>query len=259
MGFTATERKQYFTEVLRGDIHKVQKLEDQLSERPVIEASCYLPLNAAIVVHLFLTLDHTLPTTLHEVFTSLVICCLIRHMQRERREELISSFEDLPEDTQQPFKNICTLAYHGVMKNKVTFSASDLQSFNLPTQLSTLSLIQGVESLSTYQRTTHYSFLHLSIQEVLAAFHISQLSESEQIHIFHQMYDQLRFAAIFHYYAVFTKLQAEGIRGIISDIIYTYPETIPPLSLLHCLYEAQDFSLCWFVASQLNARELPSY
>jgi len=124
VGFTATERKQYFTEVLRGDIHKVQKLEDQLRERPVIEASCYLPLNAAIVVHLFLTLNHTLPTTLHEVFTSLVICCLIRHMQRERREELISSFEDLPEDIQQSFKNICTLAYHGVMNNKVTFSAA---------------------------------------------------------------------------------------------------------------------------------------
>ena len=256
VGFTPSERKQYFTEVLRGDVHKVQKLEDHLRERPVIEASCYLPLNAAIVAHLFLTLSQTLPTTLHGVFTSLVICCLIRHMQREGRAKPISSFEDLPEDIQQPFKNICTLAYHGVMKNKVTFSALDLQSFNLPSELSTLSLIQGVESLTTYQRTTFYSFLHLSIQELLAAFHISQLPESEQIHIFNKLFEQPRFAAVFQYYAAFTRLQTEGIRGVISNIIKTADSdifliTIPPCSLLHCLYEAQDLSLCQFVASQL--------
>lgn len=259
VGFTPTERRKYFTEVLRGDTHKVQKLENHLSERPVIEASCYLPLNAAIVAHLFDTLNHTLPTTLHGVFTSLVICCLIRHMQRERRKELISSFEDLPEDIQQPFKNICTLAYHGVMNNKVTFSASDLQSFNLPTELNTLSLIRGVECLTIYRRTTLYNFLHLSIQELLAAFHISQLSESEQIHIFNKLFDQPRFAAVFQFYAAFTKLQAKGIRDIISNILEQNLEdnikgTIPPLNLLHCLYEAQDLSLCQFVASQLSGR-----
>ena len=82
VGFTPTELKQYFSEVL-GNSETLQKIQDHLKERPVIEASCYLPLNAAIVVHLFRTLNHSLPNTLHGVFTSLVRSCIIRDVKKD--------------------------------------------------------------------------------------------------------------------------------------------------------------------------------
>ena len=85
VGFTSAEVKKYFSESI-GDSKMEHKLQDHLRERPVIEASCYLPLNAAIVVHLFLALNHTLPHTLHEVFVSLVLCCIIRHLTRQAEE-----------------------------------------------------------------------------------------------------------------------------------------------------------------------------
>ena len=178
IGFTTTEVKKYFSESI-GKSETVRKLQDHLKERPVIEASCYLPLNAAIIVHLFLALNHTLPHTLHEVFLKLVLCCIIRHLTRlvEEGKEIqdMSSLDDLPPDVQEPFSNICTIAYHGVMKNKATFSASDLRSFNLPTELSTLSLIQGMQSFMDLNKSLSYNFLHLSVQELLAAYHISKV------------------------------------------------------------------------------------
>ena len=70
-GFLRSEIKSYFTEAI-GNPQMVQKLTDHLKERPVIEASCYLPLNTAIVTHLFLALNHTLPTTLHGVLPHLL-------------------------------------------------------------------------------------------------------------------------------------------------------------------------------------------
>ena len=254
VGFTSAEVKKYFSESI-GDSKMEHKLQDHLRERPVIEASCYLPLNAAIVVHLFLALNHTLPHTLHEVFVSLVLCCIIRHLTRQAEEGKeapdISSLDDLPPELQEPFNNICAMAYHGVMENKATFSASDLRSFNLPTKLSTLSLIQGVQSFTAFKASISCNFLHLSVQELLGAFHISKLPAAEQIKIFNDLFDQPRLAAVFQFYAAFTKLQTEGIRDIVARIVQKKQKPLL-VNLLHGLYEAQDPSLCQFVASHLE-------
>ena len=163
----------------------------------------------------------------------------------------ISSFDDLPPDIQQHFKNICSLAYHGVIQNKATFSAEDLQSFNLPIELTTLSLIQGVQSFTAFRKCICYNFLHLSVQELLAAYHISKMPPQEQVKIFQEMFDNPRFALVFQFYAAFTKLQTEGIRDIVINIVNRDNGGVLDADLLHCLYEAQDLSLCKFVASQL--------
>ena len=249
-GFLQSEITRYFNEAI-GDPKIVQKLSDRLRERPVIEASCYLPLNTAIVTHVFLAQNCTLPTTLHGVFTSLVICCIIRHLKKQEKDLNISSLDNLPSDIQEPFNNLCTLAYHGVMENKVTFSAADLQSFKLPTELSTLSLMQGVASFTTFGESKLYNFLHLSTQELLAAFFISKMDPAEQVKIFNELFQQPRFANVFQFYSAFTKLQTEGIRDTISRIVNS-KDNILILSLLHCLYEAQDDTLCEFVGCELQ-------
>ena len=249
-GFMQSEVKRYFTEAI-SNVEMVKKLNDQLRERPTIEASCYLPLNTAIVAHLFLALGHSLPTTLHGVFTSLVICCIVRHMRKQGKILKISSLDHLPPDIQEPFNNLCTLAYHGVRENKATFSEEDLQSFRLPTELSTLSLMQGVASFAAFGETKLYNFLHLSTQELLAAFFISKMEPNEQVEIFNDLFEQPRFSNVFKFYAAFTKLETKGIRDTVSRIVKSEDETLL-LTLLHCLYEAQDDRLCQFVASQLE-------
>ena len=258
LGFTPTEVKTYLTEALKGDSEAVQKLQDKLKERPMIEASCYLPLNAAIVCHLFLAHNQKLPNTLHGVFTSLVICCLIRDIKKDSQKSDILSFTNLPSCLVEPFKNICSLAYHGVRENKATYSEVDLNQFELPKKLETLGLIQGVESFMSFQKSVTYNFLHLSVQELLASFHISQLSDKEQVKIFKELFDQPRFASVFQFYAAFTKFKTEGIREIVANIVKKKKDKPQLVQLLHGLYEAQDLSLCQFVISKLG-RDLNLY
>ena len=255
-GFVQTEVKRYFTEAIK-DSEMVQKLSKQLKERPIIEASCYLPLNTVIIAHIFLAQNYTLPNTLHEVFTSLVLCCIIRHMKKQGRSLKISSLDHLPLDIQEPFDNLCTLAYHGVRKNKATFSEEDLHLCNLPNELITLSLMQGVASFSTFGESRLYNFLHLSTQELLAAFYISKMQPEEQIKIFNELFEQPQFANVFKFYAAFTKFHNVGIRDTVSRIAKSKNETLL-MTLLQCLYEAQDDRLCQFVASQLEEKLEPS-
>ena len=259
LGFTPIELKKYFTAALKEDTQAVEKLQSLLRDRPVIAASCYLPLNAVIVAHVFQALNENLPTTLHGVFTSLVLCHVIRYLKKQdKHDSTISSFNSIPPDLEQPFYHICTLAYHGIMKNKVTFSKQDLEQLGLPEELDTLSLLQGVQSFMAFEMPKSYHFLHLSLQELLAAFYISKLQDAEQVKIFRQLFGQPRFAAVFQFYAAFTKLEMEEIKEVLTNIVKNKEEKETSeskyllLYLLRGLYEAQDVSLCQFVASQMN-------
>ena len=253
LGFTPTELNDYFTEALGGDSQAVQKLQDQLKESPMVEASCYLPLNAAIVSHLFLAQNYSLPTTLHGVFTLLVVCCLKRHVAKQEREtQRITSLDNLPSDIKPLFRNVYTLAYHGVMDNKATFPVEYLKLYGLPKISETLGLVQGVESFTSVDSSPSYHFLHLSVQELLASFFISKLPGKEQVVVFNKLFGEPRFAAVFRFYAAFTKLETEGIREVVARIIQNKEKT-QMLYLLHGLYEAQTLSLCQFVHSQLGA------
>ena len=257
LGFTPTEVQDYFTEALGGEAQAVQKLQDQLKECPMVEASCYLPLYAVIITHLFLAQNYSLPTTLHGVFTMLVLCCLKRHVAKqegERGKQRITSFNNLPSDISLLFKDVYTLAYHGVMDNKATFPMEYLESRGLPKILQTLGLLQGVESFTPLDDSSpSYYFLHLSVQELLASFYISKLPGKEQVVVFNKLFGEPRFAAVFQFYAAFTKLENVGIRRIVVDIIKK-KDKHQILYLLHGLYEAQTLSLCEFVGSQLGRK-----
>ena len=256
VGFMRSELERYFAEAI-GDHQTEKKLKDLLKERPVIKACCSLPVNAAIIVHVFLASNHTLPTTLHGVFISLILCCIRHHLTKQAAEGQkiphISTINNLPADIEKQLKDICMLAYNGVMENKVTFSTADIKNYHLPTELSTLSLIQSVESFAVLSKSKSYNFLHSSVQELLAAFHISKTSPKEQVKIFNKLFEEPRFSAVFQFYAGFTKLQSEGVRDVVARIAQRKCKILL-LPLFRCLYEAQDVALCTFVFDQLNRK-----
>ena len=260
LGFTPEELKEYFKECLDGDVEDVKSLTEKIDENPAIAGTCRLPLNASILVHLYKDhLGKNLPTSQYGVFSLLICTCVSRHL-KERTDYKDISFESLDQIlatdiTAKQFKSLCELAYKGVMKNEITFSP-------LPANIDSLSLLQGVESF--IKKGISYNFIHLSIQEVLAAFYMTKwLTESEQVMKFKELIDQPRFSAVFQFYAAITKLKIPGIRDILNKIGTRCGE--PPenpydeanlktllVSLLNCLNEAQDQSLCELIIKHLQ-------
>ena len=259
LGFTSDELHQFFTECLKGDIEAVKTLLERIEENPEVAGSCYLPLNATILVHLFKSDRNTLPTTLYGIFSSLVLNCMQRHLKlhTQYKDVSIESLDQLPEVAKKPFSVLCQLAYVGVMEGKIVFTS-------LPSHVNTLSLLQGVESFIGREKVVSHNFIHLSIQELLAAWYIAtQLPASEQVSKFNELFHTSRFSTIFQFYSAITKLKTPGIKDVVINVVKTYRNqggSIPKkdkvllLSLLHCLYEAQDPSLCESVAQQLQRR-----
>ena len=252
LGFTAEELHQFFTECLKGDTEAVKTLLERIEENPEVASSCYLPLNATILVHLFKSDRNTLPTTLYGIFSSLVLNCIKRHLKLRAQYKDVSteSLDQLPEFAKKPFSVLCQLAYDGVMEDKIIFTS-------LPANVITLSLLQGVESFIGREKAVSHNFIHLSIQELLAAYYIAtQLPASEQVSKFNELFDKSRFSAVFRFYAAITKLRTPGIKDVVINVVKKYNPNqkvcVLMVSLLHCLYEAQDPSLCESVAQQLQ-------
>ena len=269
LGFTRHQIREYIEKALDGNSTHIQKLIQHLEEHPVIEGYCYVPLHSAILVHTFLIMKEALPTTLHELFCSLVLCCIVRErttheLQVDTSLPELSSLDDLPDDLKSKLINLSILAYNGVMQNKVVFHSKDLQASHLPSSLPSLGLLQAVEGLTLYSKSLSYNFLHLSVQELLAAYNISQMVPSEQVKVFKELFSSSRFQAVLHYYCGFTKLDNPEIQSFISSFqtgITSFKDLLP---LLHCFFEAQQSSLCRLIDSRfipnehqrLNSRDL---
>ena len=208
LGFTQHQIREYIEKALDGNSTHIQKLVQHLEEHPVIEGYCYVPLHVAILVHVFLTMKGALPTTLHELFCNLVLCCIARELETHETEKVLSavlSLDDLPDNLKSKLSDLCVLAYEGVVQNKVVFYQKDLQDFHLPVNLPSLGLLQAVEGLTLLSKSLSYNFLHLSVQELLAAYRISRMDSSKQLKVFKRMmFESSRFQAVLHYYSGFT-------------------------------------------------------
>ena len=108
----------------------------------------------------------------------------------------------------------------------------------------------------------------MSIQELLAAVYISRMPAGEQISTFDSMFNDAsaRFSAVLQFYAAITKLRtSRPLLSLVPRFLRPVPASIYDLvrkvirndskdllvSLLNCLYEAQDTDLCKYVGVQL--------
>ena len=252
LGFTEESIHDYFQEALSTQLSsdevkdEIVKLRDHFRKYPAIENSCYIPLNAAILILVYLEHNRTLPTTHYELLYQLLLCCINREVTTRHSQTLstVSSLDDLPCDLKEELDSISTLAYEGIMQNKLVFTQDELPSI-LPTpaqeDLPAMGVLQRVQWFSISSKTMSYNFIHLSIQELLAAYCISKMEESEQVRVFQTLLGEPRFSAVLQFYAGFTKLTNQGVRDIITGTDFTDKMSckFSLLSYMRCFFEAQ--------------------
>ena len=262
LGFTQHQIREYIEKALDGNSAHIQKLVQHLEDHPVIEGYCYIPLHAAILVHVFLTKNGVLPTTRQQLFSHFILCCIVRELETHDSEQTVpelSLLDDLPIDLQTKLSYLCVLAYEGVLQDKVVFYREDLEAFHLPASLPSLGLLQAVEGLTLFSKSLSYNFLHLSVQELLAAYHISLMNSNGQLDIFQGLVESPRFQSVLQYYSGFTKLANQGIQDFISSYTQQKSNFDGILPLLHCFFEAQQRSLCLLVDSKFRSIKLDKF
>ena len=254
LGFTAKDIDEYFRsaflqELHNEDVHSAcKKLTDHFQCHPVIHSCCYVPLNAAILAHIYIYRNKTLPITRFELFRELVLCCIVREQskyQPERDLEHVLSFEDLPLDVRNSLENLCEVAYKGVKENRVSFTQKELLSSKDLISLGLLLIVPGFGLLGG--KCITYNFIHLAVQELLAAYHISQLEADKHAQVFSSLLTVSRYSYVLQFYSAFTHLANKQVQNLIarhgfSTSIYSKKA----IDFLNCFFEAQIQDLSFY-------------
>ena len=143
----------------------------------------YIPLVCAIVAQIYKECGGArkqIPRTMTQLYTALCRSLLRRYLLENSLlnsdDRMPTDFKDLPQDVYEHLCLLSKIAYDGILSDKLVFYKHELpegfEHMGFMNECRDMYVDRGMES--------SYNFLHLSLQEYLAAWHISELPMAKQ-------------------------------------------------------------------------------
>ena len=176
-GFDKQNIIEYIQSEFASDQEKASRLLEQLENNPLVESVCSVPLNCAIVCHLWRTLEEALPTTMTELYTKIILNVILRNITKKdafKHIDSLPNFDALPKELQQSWALLCKFAFETIVKDQIVFSQevlADIFPHGLANVLN-FGLLQTSKTLLDTGYGTSFHFLHLTFQEYLAALYV---------------------------------------------------------------------------------------
>ena len=196
IGFTEEERVRYITEVFSKEPELQVNFLKYMFRVPHIKSMMYIPLNCAIIAQVYYESQSshhlTIPRTRTQLYKALTHSLLVRHIKmKESKCEYLSMLpEGLDEENMKAFKTLAKFAfdtYHKGYSRKVTFFKEDIPEglvhFGFMNESTEMYASKGLEQT--------FSFLHLSLQEYLAAWHLADSYSIEFQVAYHRLAQNL--------------------------------------------------------------------
>ena len=263
------------------------KLINDLKVRNDVQSLCYVPLVCSMVILVYCKEGGHFPTTLTQLYENFILQTIRRHVEIKPRHDIdphtLDSLSSLPSQLAKPLQEMCQIAYTNLANTRMTFSSHQLQSLSEAVKEDYLGLMTTFIEYGDKK----YQFLHLSIQEFLAAWWIAK-HEKKTEEVFKDHFDDDHFRMCLRFVAGLTHLENQSYQQYfkldlqckreplfesetchlpyfyqnpdirqdtydhsIHDVIDTVP--ILPLQLL---YESQNTTLCQVFAQSINNHSL---
>ena len=160
----------------------------------MLNSLVYIPFHLSVL--LFLFQQGNLPETLTEMNESFILHTVYRHMEKHGiLTTCIVKLGDLPKNVYNVIYKLSRLAFECLQKNQLVFTFDEIKQVcpevnNIPGALNGFGLLQAVQHYPVKGAgvTVFFNFLHLTMQEFLAAWHISHCSIEEQKQLLKQSF-----------------------------------------------------------------------
>ena len=266
------------------------KLINDLKVRGDVRSLCYVPLVCSMVILVYCKEGGHLPTTLTQLYHNFILQTIRRHVKRhDANPRTLGSLSSLPSQLVKPFQEMCQIAYTNLTNTRMTFSSHQLHQLSLSEAVKEDYL--GLMTAFTEYDEEKYQFLHLSIQEFLAAWWIAKHEEKTE-EVFKTHFDDDHFRMCLRFVAGLTHLEHENYQQYFNKQLNLQCKQRNPLSvgigssffhqnsdieqcssthlsrfivdnsdnfptfLIQLLYESQNTTLCKVLAQSINNYEL---
>ena len=248
-----------FVHSAKSDMSAQDKLKTYLEEHQNIQHMCYLPVHAAMVCFLHQyseCVPHT-ETKIYEEFTRLILLRCLSHSDENAQ---LPSLSSLCGQQAEWFKKICHLAFDMTIQSKQVVQQRDTE-VPLSPECSHgdecgLGLVTIDHTVAMFGSTNTYTFLHLTLQEYLAAYHIASREEDEQIELLveHRMKSHMSNVLVF--YCGMIHFTEDDARLCVVKIPFN---NLFVSNVLRCAFESQQSVVCDSVVKEDGGIVIYSY
>ena len=283
LGFTEANRMEYISQALQGNEKDIKTLQSFLHKNPAINLYCYIPLNMTMLLYLFSELgcESELPTTQTEINKSFICLIISRYIQRSSQEIEFTgtNFSRIPNPYNVIFKEMAAHSFHTLQHGKIIFNKNEIEKscpnlvFNPKTWngLGLLNTVQLRYSMLDNTPGVLFNFLHLSIQEMLSAYHVALLPDGDQIKLLKKTFWDPKYFNMWIMYVGLTKGKSFSFMHFLSGNSFSFltqrsiqrsqsvsisrniiSDKFKCLQLFQCFSEAEDTEMCRYVGQLLQ-------
>ena len=261
IGFREKEIRAFVKHYYSSNPVKARKLLEFLNSHPNIKRMCYLPLHLAMVTFLD-EVNVDLPNTETEMYMTFTLQTLLRAWLKElspdEREDIeFHEIEDLPDDKQRIFNQVCKLALEATKEQKPILTGKEIKAKRM------LPIVPGRQEfnslgLLTIDRefakraleTKTFSFLHLTLQEFLTAFYIiTRLTLAEQLQLIEEYGGAIHMRVVWIFYCGLANQEIDERKRMDESVFLRSFDQIASsndradrlavLNMMRCAFESQ--------------------
>ena len=187
LGLSKEEQDKYISQVFINSPERGVELVNYLEQHPVVNGLCYVPLYLAILLYLFQL--GSLPETLTELNNSFILHTIYRHFEKHELTPPypVNKLADVPKPVLDIVYKLSELAFKGLQENKLVFTFDEIIKIcphidKIAGATNGFGLLQAVQHYSHKGVGTamSFNFLHFTMQEFLAALHLTILPIERQ-------------------------------------------------------------------------------
>ena len=189
LGFSSGQVKTYVEKYTGDDKDAGKTIWQHISNNLNLFSLCYIPVNCFIICSCLLYMLQnfrsnsihgltSLPTKLTDIYSFAVKLMLFRHSDRYRnktdgQDEIFKNFDELAEDVKGYFKKLGTVAFKGIKEGRLIFESDEVANLEDCGLLHRLPDLKPEAKRPLEKPKAQYCFQHLTIQEFLAAKHVT--------------------------------------------------------------------------------------
>jgi len=232
LGFTEQQVKKiidhYFINLNRENELKIAECFcSELRRLPLLQCFVFVPINLSIALYIFSTSKGQLPNTFTDMYKNLVLIQLRRYQAKiSCGIASIENLDNLPYCVGDMLLRLGKLAYDKISQEELTLNFNETQINNYCFGSSSKENLESFDGMGLLQVSNHrhfesisktYEFIHRTLQELLAAWYLSQQPKPLQQEQLQKLFNRKEYEMIWIFYAGLTKFSSVSFKNFLSS------------------------------------------